>query len=275
MNIFIHQGYLDERQQKARRQQMIGFLCIAASFVLSFLSFNASTSFFIFLAYPFLLVGFPVWSMGRATLRRLNSMPRTDTLLNAEVKGYNNKYSLHHYAKVGDTWIQHMLVTPVGLIVMVGSDAMGPVTCTGGDKGDSWKAPTNLLDRIAGTKPPIGNPSLEVDAAVAAARRLLSELSKADVPVRGLVMFARNPAVTVENCSYQGVPLNEVKMELKDMEAAMGPEPGEQPAVGQILTADDRRRLDKYLAPQTLSVEEAAAAKTAKRSRPAKAAPKK
>src|SRR6266568_8329994 len=125
MNIYIHDDLVKEKASRAKRFQTIGMILIVISFVFSFGSFTGTNTFLIFLAYPFLLVGFPLWTMGRSAQRRLGSAPRPDVLLNAELRGLNNKYSLHHYIKYGETWIHHLLITPDGAIVMTSNDAVG------------------------------------------------------------------------------------------------------------------------------------------------------
>src|SRR5690242_17369703 len=136
MNIYIHEDFFKDKLSRAKRFQTIGLILIVVSFLTSFGSFSGANTYLIFLAYPFLLVGFPLWTMGRSVQRRLASAPHADTLLNAALRGLNNKYSLHHYIKYGDIWIHHLLITPDGVIVMNSNDAFGPVTCEGGPKGD-------------------------------------------------------------------------------------------------------------------------------------------
>lgn len=254
MNIYIHEDSRKEKERRAKRFQRIGMACIIISFLLSFGTLAGSNTLLILLAYPFLLVGFPLWTMGRSQLRRLDSAPRADLLLNNELKGLNNKYSLHHNLRSGEAWIDHLLITPVGLIVMDSNDAVGPVSCRGTAKGDRWRSQTNLLDRLTGLKPPVGNPTQDLDASTAAARVLLAKIGKPDAPVKGLVLFTRNPEVEIVSCCYNGVPLNEAKQSVQDLQLAMGGDREEGLNVSRMLTSDDRRRLNNMLAPETTTV---------------------
>jgi hypothetical protein len=255
MNIYIHQDYAKEQARRAGRLTTIGMILIVISFLVSFASFaGPNYQFLIFLAYPFLLIGFPIWQMGRSTQRRLASTPRADNLLNAELKGLNNKYSLHHYIKYGETWIHHLLVTPSGLVVMYSSDATGPVRCQGTDKVDRWKSPTNLMDRLTGLKPPVGNPTQELLPAMAAAREILEKVGKPEVPVKGVVLFTRNPDVQIDGCSFQAIPMNEAKLEIRDLQHDMDTEREGDTGVAKLLTSDDRRRLNSFLAPEVVTL---------------------
>jgi cell division protein FtsB len=259
MNIYIHEDFVKEKARRARRMQTIGMVLIAISFLFSFSSLTGSTTYLIFLAYPFLLVGFPLWTMGRSAQRRLSSSPHADTMLNAELKGLNNKYSLHHFIRYGDTRIHHLLVTPSGLIVINSSDATGPVTCSEDAKGDNWKSPTNLLDRMTGLKPPVGNITQELDASVAAVREVAEKIGKPDVPVKGLALFTRNPDVQIHGCKYQGVPMSEVRQAIRELQQDMDNQRDDARDVSTLLTSEDRRRLNTFLAPETVKVQPNAA----------------
>jgi hypothetical protein len=254
MNIYIHEDLMKEKASRAKRFQTIGMILIVISFIMSFGSFSGTNTYLIFLAYPFLLVGFPLWTVGRSAQRRLSASPRPDVLLNAELRGLNNKYSLHHYIKYGETWIHHLLITPDGVIVMNSNDAVGPVTCTGSAKGDRWKSPTNIIDRMTGLKPPVGNPTQELSEAVAAATEILGKVGKPDVPVKGLVLFTRNPQTQINGCSFQGVPIDEAKQTLREMQQEMAEGREDERDVKTLLTSDDRRRLNTFLAPETVKL---------------------
>ncbi len=243
---------MKEERRKIRRRQFIGIGLFFVSFVLSFASFSPETQYLIFLAYPFLLVGVPIWMSARSAERRLGSGPQADALINAEVKGLSNKYSLHHYPRVGDVWVRHLFIMPAGVLVMTTSDALGPVTCTGSEKGDRWKAQSNIIDRITGSKPAVGNPSLELDPMVAAARTLVDSVGKPEVAVKGLVLFTRNPDVEVNGCTYGAAPVNELRLALRDLELSMEEERDGSVDVRSILTSDDRRKLNNILAPVSI-----------------------
>jgi hypothetical protein len=176
-------------------------------------------------------------------------------MLNAELKGLNNKYSLHHYIRYGDTWIHHLLVTPSGLIVINSSDAAGPITCTDSAKGDNWKSPTNLLDRMSGLKPPVGNVTQELDVSIAAVREIASRIGKPDVPVKGLVLFTRNPDVQISGCTYQGAPMSETRQAIRELQQDLDAEREDTTDVRTLLTSEDRRKLNTFLAPETVKVQ--------------------
>src|SRR5688500_6082746 len=173
MNVFTHPGRFSEDARRARRFWLAGLASIFISLVLSMASGLHPA--FIFLAYPFLLIGLPLWTMGRAGQRRLTNTPRPDGLINGELKGLSDKFALHHYATYESGVFDHILVTPAGLIVIVTSDVLGPVLCRPVNGADRWSSPSNFLDRITGVKPPIGNPSARGSAQIELANRRLAE----------------------------------------------------------------------------------------------------
>ena len=267
MNIFIHEDYIKEEKRKAKRRQLLGVGLFFISFILSFASLSESTQVLIYLAYPFLLVGIIFWTSARAAERKLSTAPQADSLINTELKGLSNKYSLHHHPRLGDVWIPHLFIMPSGVLVVSSNDALGPITCTGGEKGDKWRAPSNLLDRATGAKPQVGNPSLDLDGMVAAARGLVESIGKPEVQVKGLVLFTRNPDIELNGCSYGAAPMNELRQAVRDLEISMGDEREGSSDVRGMLTSEDRRKLNNILAPVSIP----ASAKPDKPTRPASA----
>lgn len=254
MNVVTHEEYWKTLVKKASRTQRIGMICILVSFLISLVGSFTSAYFLVYLAYPFLIIGLPFWAMGRNNQKRMANTPRADHQLNAELKGLNNKYSLHHFARQGEQVIEHMLITPSGVIVIQTSDAIGPVSCTGSEKGDRWKSQSNLIDKFTGVKPAIGNPSASLSASIQAVQQLLSASGKPDVPVKGLIVFTRNPELELQSCSFPAIPLNETKETVKELQYDMDAARESGLDISAILTSEDRRKLNIALGPQPSSV---------------------
>ena len=252
MNVFTHEGPFAAEARKARRLWLAGLASIFISFVLSML--NGMHPALIFIAYPFLLLGLPLWTMGRAGQRRLKSSIRPDALLNGELKALSDKYALHHYASFGGGVIDHLLITPAGLITMVTSDVPGPVTCRPVKDEDRWSSPSGFLDRITGLKPAIGNPSREVSRQLELAADLLKQELGSEVPVKGLVVFTRNPDLELEGCTHAAVPLSELRLAVKLLQEEMSDETADDGGRARLLTSDQRRRLNSKLSPQIAPV---------------------
>lgn len=252
MNIFIHEDYKNEERSKIKKNRLIGVGLFALALLFSLASFTPDTALLTFLSWPVLIVGFLIWAPANAADTRLKSAPNIDSFINDELRGLNNKYSLHHHPRVGNVWISELMITPSGLIVFDANGALGPVSCKAGAKGDIWKAPSNLMDRLTGARPQIGNPTVELDAMMAAAHELLASIGKPDVPVKGIALFTRNPDITLDGCSYGAAPLNEMRDAVRDLEVDMGADREEGLVVNTILTSEDRKRLNNLLAPVSI-----------------------
>jgi hypothetical protein len=191
--------------------------------------------------------------MGNNRSRLLKRTPRDDQHITAELKGLNNKYSLHHYLQLGDTVIKHLLVAPSGIVVLVSRDTVGPVTCTQGTNGDRWKVRTSLLERLSGMRNPLGNPTAEAQSGVAQTKSLLAEIGKPNVPVHGLIVFTHQKDLELDACTFPAVPLDETKSAVRDLLASGSSEREEGLALDQILTSEDRRLINSRLAPEKQS----------------------
>jgi hypothetical protein len=247
MNVFTNEEYYAAQVRRSRLLRTGGILAIIISFTLSLLV-NLNP-YLVCAAYPFLLAGLPMWTIGRSLQRRLTTIPRPDKLLNEELKGLSNKYSLHHYPTIEGRQVKHLLVMPAGLLVIETRESPGPVGCISGRNGDAWRAKSGILDRLSGTNPPIGNPTADLAASIKAASSSLVEIGKESVPVMGMVVFTRNPEIEVEGCTYAALPLNEVKDTVRDLQFELGGEKSETGKVDTILTTDDRRKLNALLQP--------------------------
>ena len=247
MNVFTNEAYYDAQVKRSRLLRTGGILSIIISFALSLLV-NLNP-YLVCGAYPFLIIGLPMWTMGRSAQRRLASMPRPDKQLNEELKGLSNKYTLHHYLTIQGRMVKHLLVMPSGLLVLESRESPGPVGCSTGRNGDAWRAKSGFLDRISGTNPAIGNPSADLAASIGAASSTLVEVGKTAVPVMGMIVFTRNPVISSEGCTYAAIPLNEVKDTVRDLVYELGGEKVESGKVDTILTTEDRRKLNALLQP--------------------------
>ena len=252
MNVFTHDNTdLQAARRRARLMQYGGLLAIVGSVLCSlFFPFYAALVFF---AYPLLFIGLPLWTIGRNRQRQLVNAPKIKEMITSELKGLSDKYSLHHGASVGGRKIGHLLITPSGIIVISANEATGPITCTTDRRGDRWQTRMTLMDRFSGTRQPIGNPSLELDAATAAVKALLAGQDKEDVPVRGLVVFVANPEIEIDASSYPAVPLNELRLAVRELQTIMAEERQEGFDAERLLTSEDRKRLNVALGPATVT----------------------
>ena len=231
--------------------QRLGVISVVVSLVLSagplLLGIEVPPA-FLLLSYPFLLGGFPLWTMGNNQLRRLRNTPRADRLLNEQLKGLGNKYSLHHYVPLEGGMVKHLLVAPAGLVVVESRDTLGAVSCKSGPKGDKWSERSGFMGRLGGMRTPIGNPSQDLDSATRRAKQLLASTGKPDVQAKGLIVFTRQEDLEIENCSYPAVPISEVKDAVRQIIGDLESARGGTSKVHEMLTSEDRRKVNAKLA---------------------------
>jgi hypothetical protein len=263
MNVFTNEEYFAAQTRKARLLRSGGVLAIIFSFVMSLLTnYNP---YLVCAAYPFLLAGLPMWSIGRSMQRKLTTMPRPDKLLNEELKGLSNKYSLHHYPVIDGRLVKHLLVMPAGLLAIESRDSTGPIGCTAGKNGDAWRAKSGLMDRISGMNPSVGNPTADLAVSIQSVTTLLPKIGKEAVPVMGMIVFTRNPDINVDGCTYAALPLDELKETVRDLQFELGSDKGEGGSVETILTTEDRRKLNAILQPSAPPTQAPPARETARR----------
>ncbi len=247
MNVFTNEEYYGAQVRRARLLRTLGILSIILSFGLSLMvSYNP---YLVCAAYPFLIAGLPMWSIGRSMQRRLTTSPHVDKLLNEELKGLSNKFSLHHYPVINGRLVKHLLVMPTGLLAIETRESAGPIACKAGTAGDKWRAKSGIFERLSGMNPVVGNPTVDLAASTQAVSSVLAEMGKAGVPVMGMVVFTRNPEISVDGCTYAALPMDEVKDTVRDLQFELGSERGEGGRVDSILTTEDRRKLNAILQP--------------------------
>jgi Nuclease-related domain len=249
LNIFTNEEYFKAQQKSARRLQLLGTAFLVIVFLISCpISLGyVPNPYLIVLSYPFLLAGFPMLVMGNNRLRRLKTTPHADLLLNNELKGLNNKYSLYHYVQLDGQIIKHLLVSPSGIQVIETRDSLGKVSCKSGPNGDRWRERTGLLERVSGNITPLGNPSRDLQGELEAVRKLLESIGKESVQARGLIVFTRQEDLELEGCSFPAVPLAETKAAVREILGEVDVSRGSKENIALMLTSEDRRRLSTRL----------------------------
>ena len=219
--------------------QAAGMGLVILSFILSF--FYIQYAGLILVAYPALLVGFPLWNWARGAVRRWDNASKTVGEIDAELKGLNAKYTLFHFVDLGKQVPDAVLLSPDGILLVEMKEGGGVVTCAGGKNGEPrWSQKIGILERLARFgEEPLGNPTAETAAKITALRTFLAgqSLDRPNLPIDGVVVF-RDPrtALTVDDSGkYEVLRLNELKRYVQT-----GP-PDEKREV--FLPTDERNRV--------------------------------
>lgn len=214
MNVAANEAYIKSQKRRAFAVQAVGMGLVFLSFLLSFV--YITVPWLIVVAYPALLIGWPLWLWGRGASRRWATAAKVDDAVSAELKGLNTRYALFHQVVLGKAVLDHVLISPDGVLVVEMKEGGGAVSCaTGTEGGDRWRAKMGIIDRISRWGDEVlGNPTLELDGKIAALREWVTAqgVLLGPLPVAGAVAFY-NPAtaLNIESSKYDVLRLPELK----------------------------------------------------------------
>lgn len=198
---------LIERQGKLARYATFGGLAILLGSLIT--SFN--NTFPIVVAYALLLVGFILAYIGAMLANKYVKEPRADQALEKALKGFDNKNHLYNLVLP----VNHVLLTPTGLLVFKIKSHDGPVSC----KGETWRRSFQLSRLFGGMgQEALGNPAAELRADIAKMKEWLTDQvdNTAVVPVDGYAVFS-DPRVqlTLEEPTVPVVRIEDLKETLR------------------------------------------------------------
>ena len=244
MNLSVNEKYIKSRRRAATRMQAAGLLLTVFSFLLSL--FMGAEYWLVFIAYPALIVGFPLWQFGRGQSRRWQAATKLPPIVLDELRP-TPRQQLYAYVPMGSSVIDYLLLSGEGLFVieMRGQteDEKGryPVQCRQVNGKDRWSQRLPIIERLARMgEPGLGNPSAALDTKIAAVKTWLdSQAFARPVPVWGLVVFRQpNTILDIEESTYEVLHLNELRSFLN-----LGQYFDEDMRTNQ-LTSEDRNRLN-------------------------------
>jgi hypothetical protein len=247
VNLTVNEQYIKSRRRAATRMQAAGLLLTVLSFGLSL--FMGVEYWLVFIAYPALIVGFPLWQYGRGQSRRWQAETKLPPIVLDELRP-TPRQQLYAFVPLGGTVLDYLLLSGEGLFVIelrgLTEDEKGryPVQCRQVNGKDRWTQRLPIIERLARMgEPGLGNPSAALDGKIAALKTWLDTQSFArPIPVWGLVVF-RQPGtiLDIEECSYEVLHLNELRSFLN-----LGQYFDEDMRTNQ-LTSEDRNRLNAGL----------------------------
>jgi len=183
MRVVRNSRYIGQQRRRAKLFALGGFLLFISVFGIMTLTQNLLFAYLAMLpAYVLFIVGMQQMGKWTSTSRR----PRADLLLDQQLKNLPDaKYAMVHYGRLGKTSLEHVLLHPGGLLVVVVRQVQGKIAV----KGTRFTRASNPLVRIMGASgPPLASPDVELlSATTALTERLAAE--KLEVEVDGVVVF--------------------------------------------------------------------------------------
>ena len=138
-----------------------------------------------------LMIGFLLSQVGIYYSNRWGRRPRPDEMLDASLKGLDNKFSIYHYT----TPTQHLLVGPAGIWVLIPKHISGTITYSNGrykQKGG------NLYLKIFAQES-LGKPEYEITSEKSKIYDLLSEhLPEDKIPTIKSALIFTNPKADIQ-----------------------------------------------------------------------------
>lgn len=180
MRIVRNTGYIGKRKRLARVSALIGFLLLGSTFLMIF------KPDLVLIAYAILFAGFIVFNFGMQQLGKWSRSPRNDELIDARLKSLpDSKYTMVHYAAFGKRVVEHLLVHPGGLLVIISRELPGKVSV----KEKRWrKTGAGFTRFFSMSGPQLGNPTADLEADVEAIEKYLEE-KELPVDIYGVIVF--------------------------------------------------------------------------------------
>jgi len=244
VNLSVNEQYIKSRRRAATRMQAAGLLLTILSFGLSL--FMGAEYWLVFIAYPALIVGFPLWQYGRGQSRRWQAETKLPAIVLEELRP-TPRQQLYAFVPVGGTVIDYLLLSGEGLFVIemrgLTEDEKGryPVQCRQVNGKDRWTQRLPIIERLARMgEPGLGNPSAALDSKIAALKTWLDSQGFArPIPVWGLVVFRQPTTILdIEESTYEVLHLNELRSFLN-----LGQYFDEDMRANQV-TSEDRNRVN-------------------------------
>lgn len=191
MRVVRNVGYIKRRKRAAQMMVGLGLLLLLASWAVYLLK----PDIFLF-AMIGLAIGFILFNGGMQQMSRWARRPRSDIVIDDQLKSLNDRYTLIHYPDLPGRRPDHILISPSGVLVMTTREAHGQLSVTG-TRWRQRRSPFLSLFSMGG--PQLGNPSIENDEQVKAVRELLTTENLTVEPTGAIVFVADNVEVEMED----------------------------------------------------------------------------
>ncbi|HYJ12996.1 MAG TPA: nuclease-related domain-containing protein [Thermomicrobiales bacterium] len=179
MKIVRHDAYIAKRKRRALILAIVGFLLLIGTL---FLAVNPSL---ILPSYLAMLFGFVVFNIGMQQVGKWSRSPRNDQVIDHRLKSLSDRYTVVHYADTGAKRIDHLLVHPGGVAVLVSREIDGSIERV----KNKWRRRSGGLRRfLTFSGPQLGDPDLEMDGNIKAVEAFL-ESNQLEVDVDGAIVF--------------------------------------------------------------------------------------
>ena len=208
MRVVRNVGYIKRRKRAAQMIVAVGLLLLLGSWAVYLLK----PDIFLF-AMVGLAFGFIFFNGGMQQMSRWARRPRSDIVLDNQLKNLNDRYTLIHFPDLPGRRPDHVLISPSGVLVMTTREAHGRMSV----KGTRWRqrrAPFMSLFSLGG--PQLGNPSIENDEQVKSVHDFLAAENLTIEPTGAIVFVADNVEVEIDDTPVTILHATEIHDHLLD-----------------------------------------------------------
>ncbi|HEX5167032.1 MAG TPA: nuclease-related domain-containing protein [Thermomicrobiales bacterium] len=244
MRVVRNVGYIKRRKRAAQIMTGLGLLML----LLSWAVYLLQPDIFLF-AMVGLALGFILFNGGMQQMSRWARRPRSDIVIDHELKSLNDRFTLIHYPDLPGRRPDHVLIGPSGVLVMTTREAHGQISV----KGTRWRSRRSpLLSLFSMGGPQLGNPSIENEEQVKTVREFLTSQDVNVEPEGAVVFVADNVEVDIEDTPITILHATEIRHHLQETDAAVTVGGRERDQIAELLSRgeDLERSADKVTRPK-------------------------
>ena len=193
MKIIRHDAFIAKRKRNAKLLALVGFLLLIGTL------FVALDPNLILFSYIAMLGGFVIFNIGMQQVGKWSRNPRNDQVIDYRLKPLPDRYTIVHYAPVGNKRIEHVLVHPGGALVLTSKEIDGDIEL----KKGRWRRRSGGLRRfLTFSGPQLGNPDMETENAIKTLEAHLAA-NQMEVDVTGAIVFVHpNTELEIEDPEF-------------------------------------------------------------------------
>lgn len=236
MFIVTNKTEVAKRIRRNRLMFWLGMGCLLGSMLSLFASADPRGATFVFIfGYPLLAIGVILSKRGSFNNRRYGvgtvNIKSEDQMIDDALKGVPNRYHLYNYVNFGGTVVDHLLVTPIGLMIVNVKPYTGKVKVG----HDNYRRKNSVLATVAAFgEPALGNPSRDTATTVKKVRAWF-EQNGYDLPTDGVIVFPFSEIIGGEEMSFPVCHAGDLKQAIRGWGTELLMDSGEQKDIEKLI----------------------------------------
>lgn len=217
----------------------VGIGCLVASMSSLLVGADPAHAGIVFvLGYPLLIAGVILSKRGSFNNRRFGiggyKLRSETTMIDEALKGVPPRYHLYNYVTIDGVTIDHLLVTPLGLMLIAVKPYLGKVKAG----HDNYRRKNSIIVTVSSVgEPGLGNPSREMAFQVKKVRGWF-EKQGYDLPTDGVIVFPFAEIIGAEEMSFPVCHINDLRAAIRGWGTEL------------LMNSDEQRDIEKLLVQQ-------------------------